>query len=129
MSLLASLIAKREGFGIPGALPTRQNNPGDLMHAPGEIHPANAPNSIGSFDSIEAGWAALERQLQLFAARRIQPDNHLMTIQDMVYVYAPPSSNDTADYLNFVCEGLGCGPNTTVADALAIQSPTTGALA
>lgn len=45
-SLLATLIAKREGFGIPGALPTRQNNPGDLRHANGESHDPADPNGI-----------------------------------------------------------------------------------
>ena len=27
----ARAIAKAEGFGLPGALPTRANNPGDMM--------------------------------------------------------------------------------------------------
>jgi hypothetical protein len=31
---LARLIAQEEGYGIPGAVPTRDNNPGDLHHSP-----------------------------------------------------------------------------------------------
>ena len=115
MSLLAQLVAKREGFGIPGALPTRNSNPGDLRHAPGETHAAGDPNGIGSFDSVAAGWAALEMQLRLYAQRGL-------TVGQMVALYAPPGDhNDTQGYLDFVCEGLGCTPDTLVSNALVIQ--------
>lgn len=53
MSKLAQLIAKQEGFGIPGAVPTRDNNPGDLEHAPGEVHTGSSP--IGSFATAQEG--------------------------------------------------------------------------
>lgn len=111
MSRLAQLIAKREGFGIPGALPTRSNNPGDLEHAPGEMHNTDSP--VGEFLTAQAGWDALDNQLQKYAERGL-------TIQDMVEIYAPPSENDTDAYLDFICSGLGCQPNLLVKDALLI---------
>ena len=114
-TLLAQLIAKREGFGITGDLPTRQNNPGDLRHAPGEAHPADAPNSVGSFDTPAEGWAALERQLELYAQRG-------MTVGQAIACYAPPTENDSAEYLQFICDGLGCTPETTMTTALAITN-------
>lgn len=115
MSLLAELIAKREGFGIPGDLPTRQNNPGDLRHAPGETHDPAAPNAVGSFATAEDGWAALERQLELYAERGL-------TVGQMVAIYAPPTENDSQAYLDYICEGMQCTPDTTVSSALAITN-------
>jgi hypothetical protein len=111
MSKLAELISQMEGFNVPGSLPNRQDNPGDLRHAPGETHPADAPNSVGSFDSPDAGWAALERQLALYAERGL-------TLQQAIYDFAPPTENDSGHYLDFVCTGLGCTSDTLVSDAL-----------
>ena|SRR5690348_463962 len=113
MSKLARLIAQEEGFGKPGALPTRDNNPGDLRHSPHSDHPDD-PNGIGVIDTPEDGWADLERQLRLYADRQ-------MTIRAAIYQFAPPTENDSERYLNFVCDGLGCTPDTPVAEALKIQ--------
>jgi hypothetical protein len=109
MTLLARLIAKEEGFGVPGAIPTTHNNPGDLEHAPGETHDGKCP--IGSFASVAAGWAMLERQLQLEADRGL-------TIEQLIYCYAPPSQNNSAAYLQHVCAGLGLPYSTPVSEAL-----------
>jgi hypothetical protein len=111
---LAQLIAQQEGFAIPGSLPQRQNNPGDLVHAPGETHAPGEPDGIGSFHSVQAGWDMLERQLALYAERGL-------TLQQMVNVYAPPPENDTQAYLNFLCQGLACSPDTLVSQALEIS--------
>jgi hypothetical protein len=118
-TLLAQLIAKREGWGIPGDLPTRQNNPGDLRHAPGEQHPPDTPNSVGSFKSPAIGWAMLERQLNLFAGRGA-------TIKQMIEDWAPASDgNDTQGYITYLCTALGCTPDTLVSDALKIPGAST----
>lgn len=109
MSKLAILIGKEEGFGIPGAVPTRNNNPGDLEHAPGEAHTTSSP--IGSFPTVDEGWQRLEDQLLLYADRGY-------TMEHLAEVYAPPSENNTARYLNFLCTGLGCDPQTLVSEAL-----------
>lgn len=114
MSKLAHLIAQEEGYGIPGALPTRDNNPGDLRHSPHSFHTGNDPNAIGQIPTIEEGWADLERQLQLYADRG-------MTLEQAIYEFAPPSENDSARYLNFVCGGLGCTADISVAEALKIS--------
>jgi hypothetical protein len=111
MSKLAELIAKQEGFGIAGDIPTTHNNPGDLEHAPGETHNDGTP--VGEFPTVAAGWAALENQLQDYA-------NRGLNLSQMVDIYAPPSENNTNAYLDFICEGLGCQPNTLVKDALLI---------
>src|SRR6267142_3517808 len=111
MSKLAHLIAQEEGYGIPGALPTRNNNPGDLRHSPHSFHTGTAPDAIGKIGTIEEGWADLERQLQLYAQRGF-------TLRQAIYEFAPPNENNTAAYLNFVCTGLGCGPDIPMTEAL-----------
>lgn len=111
-SKLAALIAKEEGYGIPGAIPTTHNNPGDLRHSPHSFHSGD-PNAIGEIDTQEHGWEDLERQLELFASRGL-------TLQQAIYEFAPPSENDSAGYLKYVCTGLGCSPSISVTEALKI---------
>lgn len=110
MSRLAQLIAQEEGYGIPGTVPTRDNNPGDLRHSPHSFHLGD-PNGIGQIDTPQDGWADLERQLQLYANRNY-------TLRAAIYAFAPPSENDSERYLEFVCNGLGCTADTSVAEAL-----------
>lgn len=114
MSLLAQLIAKEEGYGIPGDLPTRFNNPGDLRHSPHSFHSAGDPDAIGKIDTSADGWADLERQLALYASRGL-------TLRQAIYDFAPPSENNSAQYLEYVCAGLTCTPDTLVSNALAIK--------
>lgn len=111
MTLLARLIAQEEGYGIPGSLPTRDNNPGDLRHSPHSFHLPGVPDAIGVIDNPADGWHDLERQLELYAARG-------MTLQEAIYEFAPESENDSAAYLAFVCKGLGLPADTAVAEAL-----------
>jgi hypothetical protein len=113
VSKLAIAISKMEGFGIPGAVPTRDNNPGDLRHSPHSSHAGEGPDDIGEIDSPADGWADLDRQLAIDAARG-------WTLQQLVYTYAPPNENNSANYLKFLDEQLGCSPFTTVSDALAL---------
>lgn len=128
-SKLALQIAKNEGFGIARTLPTLDNNPGDLRHSPHSEHSATAPNAIGKIDTVADGWADLERQLGIYAARTISIDPQtltpcsprLMNLHDLAYTYAPVGDgNPTAAYLNSLCVGLGVGPDTTVVAALAL---------
>lgn len=114
MTKLARLIAKEEGYGIPGSLPTRNNNPGDLRHSPHSQHSPDNPNGIGKIDTPEHGWADLERQLDLYAKRGL-------TLRDMIIdYYAPPEENDSEAYLAFVCKELGVDQRTPVTEALLI---------
>jgi hypothetical protein len=119
---LAQLIARMEGFGVPGAKPTRDHNPGDLEHAPGITAWDGA---IGIEPSDEQGWADLERQLKLYAERGL-------TLRQMVNIYAPPDEtpgdpvsvveNDTPRYLDFICHNIGLDPDSGVRAALSIPA-------
>jgi uncharacterized membrane protein len=113
VSLAAQLFASKEGFGKVGARPTVNNNPGDLRHAPGEQHTPGDPDGIGKFATAEEGWAALEHQLELYAQRGF-------SLQKAVYTFAPPSENKTAEYLDYLCEHLGCSADTPMETVLKI---------
>jgi len=113
---LAVLIAKEEGFGKPGAVPTRDRNPGDLRHSPHSSHAGEGPNDIGEIDTDADGWADLERQLELYAERGL-------TLGEAIAVLAPPSENNTAKYLADMCAGLGgIDPDTPMTEVLKIQA-------
>jgi hypothetical protein len=121
-SKLAQLIAHNEGFGVPGAIPTVRNNPGDLKHSPHSSHVGIGPNDIGIIDTVANGWADLERQLRIYAEEGL-------TLQEMVNVYlgfakdAPLDTsivdgNNRVPYLNTICSGLGVPPTILVSAAL-----------
>lgn len=115
MTKLAQLIARQEGFGVPGAIPTTHNNPGDLKHSPHSTHPGD-PDSIGMIDTVEHGWDDLERQLRLYADRGY-------TLRQCIEAWAPASDgNNPGEYLEFVCEGLALPPETPVSVALEIMA-------
>ena len=113
VSKLAQLIATEEGYGIPGSVPTRNDNPGDLRWSPHSFHTADSPDGIGQIDTVADGWADLERQLTLYAERGL-------TVAQAIYEFAPPSENNSAAYLAYVVKGLGCSSDTLVRDALLI---------
>ncbi len=115
MTKLAQLIGRMEGYGIPGAIPTLRNNPGDLRHSPHSAHQASAPDAIGRIDSVADGWADLEGQLTRYAERGL-------TLGQMVDIFAPAGENDANGYLRFLCAGLGVFANTPVRDCLAIPA-------
>ena len=118
MTKLSFLIATEEGFFKSGTLPNRNNNPGDLRHSPHSQHDPNAPNAIGKIDTVEHGWEDLDRQLQKDAARG-------MTLKEAIYLWAPPTENDTAQYLAFVVAGFAGAvtEDTPLTEVLKIQYP------
>jgi hypothetical protein len=115
---LAQLIARQEGYGIPGAIPTVRRNPGDLRHSPHSQHPGGPAHrdDVGTIDTDAHGWSDLERQLQIYAEEGL-------TLRQMIHLYAPEQDhNNTSAYLEFVCRGLGLAPDTKVSEALKVQA-------
>jgi hypothetical protein len=115
---LAQAIAKEEGIDVPGSVPNRDNNPGDLRHSPHSFHTPSDPNAIGQIPIRFEGWEDLERQLTLFAQRHL-------TLAQAIYEFAPPNENNSAGYLAFVCQELGVASSTPVAQALQIGNDPT----
>lgn len=108
LDILIAAIERREGFGIPRTLPTRLNNPGDLIFA--HQHLAMPYPVIGKdgktriyaqFPTLADGLAALRFQIHLNASRGD-------SLQTFIWHYAPASDgNDPMSYLASVMRALG----------------------
>jgi hypothetical protein len=121
MTLLEA-IAAFEGFGAnPRNRPTRNNNPGNLSHGPFTSSRGGRLEAIpdglqstprfAAFETVEAGWAAL---FDLLTTRYKG-----FTVEELILTYAPAFENDTAMYVRYICEKVGCEPTTVIDDLLA----------
>lgn len=79
---MAMAIAHAEGFFVPGSIPARANNPGDLV-IPGWRGGSLGEQNISVFPSAAAGWQRLYSQLQLIADGRSHVYTPDMTIADV----------------------------------------------
>jgi hypothetical protein len=114
MLTLIEAIAKMEGFGAdPENLPTRRNNPGDIVDGEfAQIHGAlpSDGSRFAAFPDATTGFAAL---------RALLTEHYLgMTVHDALNKYAPPVENDTSAYESFVCKETGCQPTDVLTAAL-----------
>jgi hypothetical protein len=92
---LASAIAFAEGFGIPGAIPTRANNPGDLV-IPGWTGGQLGAEKISVFESPAEGWNRLYRQLWLIQSGKSSVYTVNMTIAQMAARWTATEPNHWA---------------------------------
>lgn len=104
---LAQGIAQFEGFNVSGSRAARNNNPGNLRSGPGQIGTDSAGYAI--FPDLNTGWAALYNQISLDAGRGLD-------LQSFIGKYAPPSENNTQNYLNFLVSKLGVSGSTLLSD-------------
>lgn len=120
MTLLEA-IAHIEGFYVTGSRPNRNNNPGDIEWGPFarshgataiETVPAGEKARFAYFPAPEIGFAALHALLSSSAYAGL-------TIEETINKYAPPSENNSANYLNYVCDNVGCKPTDCVDEVLA----------
>lgn len=106
-------IARMEGFLVPGSRPQRNNNPADIEA--GRF--ASAHGAIGSdgrfakFATVSDGYAALRALLSTEGYRNL-------TVAGAINKFAPPVENDTQNYLNQVCDWVGCKPTDMLAEVL-----------
>jgi hypothetical protein len=113
LNLLMLAIEHREGYGHAGNLPTRTNNPGDLMFAhqigakPYPVVGTDGKTRVyASFTTIEAGLGALRFQILLDAGRG-------QTVEQFINGYAPASDgNDPNSYLAFCMKAIDCTDKT-----------------
>lgn len=93
---------------MPGALPTRNNNPGDICAGQfSEAHGAeDVPGRFAVFETAEDGFAALRALLV----------GHYtgLTLAQAISRYAPSTENDTARYIADVCEWTGLTAETVL---------------
>lgn len=102
---LGQAISMAEGFNVPGALPQRQNNPGNLRP------PGGGP--IRNFNSPEEGWRALFAQVQSMFDGTSRIYHPQMTIREMAQHY---TATRPEDWAKNVAGALGVTPETTLAE-------------
>jgi hypothetical protein len=107
-----------EGWGKPGVWATLNNNPGNLRNV-GQAGVIGTSGGYAVFSTPEAGWAALERQIRLDAAAGD-------TVETFINSYAPPSENDTGNYLRFLVSGLGVPASTPLTNLTGQVAPVDG---
>lgn len=84
------------------------NNPGNLRYA-GQEGASQGEGGFARFESPEAGYQAVKKQIDLDASR-----GH--TVSSFVSKYAPPVENDTNTYIAQATKDLGVTPDTPVKD-------------
>jgi len=123
VELLACAISTQEGWFVPGSVPSKQRNPGDLRFANqfgAQIPPPHrGPEPIATFDSIPHGVAALYRQIWLQVASG-------QTVRQIVAQWAPPSENNTSAYLANVLRWTGLPADVPVLELLPPLVPMNG---
>lgn len=116
---VARAIASAEGFGVPGAIPTVANNPGDLV-IPGWSPTIGDSTGMGGpgiavFDSVDYGWSRLYRQLALILQGGSAHYNLDMSIADMGQKWAYGDPN----WAHNVARALNVSTNTPLWQVLA----------
>ena len=114
----AQAVAKAEGFGVKGTIPTRCHNPGDLrsfikgVHYPGQIGTTNHGYMV--FKNDAAGFAALKTYIRKMASgesRRYTPEMSLTKIGRIYAGGAHVWAKNVSHY-------LGVEPTVTLASLL-----------
>jgi hypothetical protein len=114
---LAQAIAKAEGFGQRGALPSRLHNPGDLKVVRDYRYPGMVRVGKGGhaqFRTEADGWAALEHQLDKMASGESKHYSVNMTLQEIGKRYAANSRV----WAKNVAHNLGVTPDTYLFEVL-----------
>lgn len=102
---LAQAIARAEGFGREGQIPTLRNNPGDITDLSGQIK---------TFPSAADGWQALYDYLGRMAEGSHPAYSPSMTFAQIGLVYAGGDPNWARNVASF----LGISPDWTLAEYL-----------
>ena len=92
-----------------GTLAYANNNPGNLRYA-GQPGASEGKGGFAKFDSPQAGAAALARQVALDVSRG-------NTLASFITKYAPPSENNTAEYITQVASATGIKPNQRLTES------------
>ncbi|HEY1644759.1 MAG TPA: hypothetical protein VGF75_00035, partial [Candidatus Saccharimonadales bacterium] len=111
-----SSIANAEGYGVPGAVPTIANNPGDLELGDvgfGVTSAANG-NEITNFPTAQAGADALTNQENLIANGNSSAYTSGESLSDFANTY----SGGSQSFLQNIESYLGVGENTSLSSLL-----------
>jgi len=109
---LADAIAFAEGFYVAGSRPQRNNNPGDLTLSLG--FPTTGMDDIYViFATIEAGWAALKKQVELMLTNQSRIYTSNMTIFEVAQHY---TTTDVSTWAANVAARLGVSPFSKISE-------------
>lgn len=101
----------------PNSLAQKNNNPGNLRFA-GQRGAVVGAGGFAKFETIEDGFAALGRQINLDASRGLD-------LGQFINKYAPKVENDTDSYLANVMRWLGLSsPNIKLSSIIGGAAPT-----
>jgi hypothetical protein len=100
---IAHAISIAEGYGVPGAIPTVRNNPGDIENPLGQVM---------NYDTVPEGWEALFRQIDLMISSRSKIYKPSMTWTEIGQLWA--GGPDYMNWVNNVCRELGVAPESTL---------------
>lgn len=114
MSSLANAIATAEGYGVPGAIPTLANNPGDLVL--GNQGYGVMGNGITVFPTVQSGYDALNNQIGLIQSGQSAVYSQNESIAQIGNTW----SGGNPAWANNVASSLGVSPSTPVSQ---IASP------
>lgn len=90
----------------------RNNNPLNLRFAQQRESTGADEDGFAVFPSAPAGWRAAVRQIKLDQGRGL-------TIRQFLFKFAPPSENDTLNYLRYVLKEISLSGD----DLLEVVSP------
>lgn len=110
----AKAIAKAEGFGVPGAIPTLANNPGDLV-IPGWTGEKLGSAGISVFSNPNDGWTRLYNELQMIVNGSSSIYSPEDTIDSMAVKW---TATDPESWALIVSSTLGIPSDTTLQSAL-----------
>lgn len=111
---VANAIALAEGFNVPGSVPQRSNNPGDLFL--GDKGSGLAANGETVFASITAGWNALYNQVVLMLDGQSSHYSPSQTFSQIASIYT--GGDNPSGWATTVSGALGLTPDNTLNDYL-----------
>jgi len=113
--IIASAIATQEGFYSLNSVASRNHNPGNLRDAPwlGNTRPKDK-NGFVTFASESEGVAGMYHQIALDIARGD-------TLRQLISKWAPPSENDTGNYLEETIRRTSLQPDVPLKNYLEID--------
>jgi hypothetical protein len=105
---ISQAIATQEGFYKPGSIAQRQNNPGNLRTWGSQP----IANGYAVFETPAAGWAALNRQVDLNISRGLSLYEFFGGKPGVYAGYAPSADgNRPREYALFVASRIGLDPS------------------
>lgn len=108
-------IARMEGFYKAGSLAQKNNNPGNLR----SWGDRPVVKGYAKFPSVEDGFAALRRQIELLIGRGLTMYEFFGGKRGVYPGYAPSGDgNKPKEYAEFVARQVGVDPNVPLRDVI-----------